>query len=273
MVDQPLRHRRIQRCGGCASGDFIVARHSRQNRQHRCNINNILSRQQGQTVDEIAQFTHIATPGLGFQHFNRFTGQYPARQALGCGQHEEMLGQCLDVIRPLAQGRQVDRHDIDAIIQILAELAGSDHRREVAVGGSNDPRVNPHLVAPAHPADQARLQRAQQPSLRLHRHVANFIEKQRATRRLLEFADMPGNRPGKGALFMAEQFAFNQVRRNGGGVDRDKRPGLAVAQLVDGLGHQFLAGARFAQYQHGQIIAQNPGNHAIDRLHRLAAAH
>jgi hypothetical protein len=41
------------------------------------------------------------------------------------------------------------------------------------------------------------LQRAQQPGLRLHRHVADFVEEQRAAGRLLELADVRATAPVK----------------------------------------------------------------------------
>ena len=44
-----------------------------------------------------------------------------------------------------------------------------------------------------------------------------------------------------------------------------------MAQLVDRLSDQFLAGAGFAKHQHRQIVAQDSRYHAIDDLHRRAS--
>jgi hypothetical protein len=49
-------------------------------------------------------------------------------------------------------------------------------------------------------------------------------------------------------------------------------PALRAAELVDRLGDELLAGARFAEHQDRQIVAQDAGDHAVDVLHRLAAA-
>ena len=66
---------------------------------------------------------------------------------------------------------------------------------------------------------------------------------------------------------MAEQLGLNQVSRNGRHVDRDKRPGLALAKLMQRIGNQFLAGARLAEDQNGQIGLHHAGKHTVNILH------
>ncbi len=116
------------------------------------------------------------------------------------------------------------------------------------------------------------MQRAQQPGLRLHRHVADLVEEQRPAGGLLELAEMPRDGTGESALLVAEQLALDQFGGNGCGVDRDERSIAPTAQLVDRLCDQFLAGAGFAEDQHGQVVAQHTRDHAVDRLHRRTAA-
>ena len=85
-------------------------------------------------------------------------------------------------------------------------------------------------------------------------------------------ADAARDGAGERALFVAEQLAFDKIAGDRGGVDRNERPGAAIAELVDRLGHKLLARAGFAEDQHGQIVAQHARDHAVDRLHRRAAA-
>ena len=55
---------------------------------------------------------------------------------------------------------------------------------------------------------------------------------------------------------------------NGGAVDRQKRPAGPAAVLIDGAGHQFLAGAAVALDQHRDVLRR----HAADGLeHALAS--
>ena len=259
-------------------GDYRSAKVSRpasrlgallgQQRLQRGGIDLVFTRQQGQPVDEIAQLADIAAPGLLRQLRGSGIAQAAARQPFPGRLLQEMPGQRGNVIAAFAQRRQGDRHHVEPVKQVFAEQPGGNHRRQVLVGRSDDPHIHRNLGAPANPADLPRLQRAQQAGLRLQRHIANLIEKQRAAMGLLKFAGVARDGAGERALLMPEQLAFDQLGGNGGSVDRHERPVFAVAQLMDRLGHQFLAGPAFAQHQHGQIIAQDPRNHAVHRLHR-----
>ena len=94
---------------------------------------------------------------------------------------------------------------------------------------------------------------AQEAGLQFGRHVADFVEKQRATIRLLETTAPLCLRPGKSAAFMAEKLGFQQILGNGGGIDGDKRLVGARAVAMQRTRNQFLAGARFTVDQHGDM--------------------
>ena len=55
---------------------------------------------------------------------------------------------------------------------------------------------------------------------------------------------------GEGAADVAEQLAFEQAFAEGAAVDADERAVAALAEAVDGVGDQLLAGAGFAEQQH-----------------------
>ena len=63
---------------------------------------------------------------------------------------------------------------------------------------------------------------------------------------LLEFANALRGRPGESALFVSEQFALEQILRDGGAVDRQVRLIVALTVVVDGTGNKFLAGTALA---------------------------
>ena len=67
-------------------------------------------------------------------------------------------------------------------------------------------------------------QNAQQLGLALQRHLADFVEEQRAQVGLLEEADVVAVGAGERAGFVAEELAFHQVGRNGRAVDAQHRP-------------------------------------------------
>src|SRR3546814_10820502 len=77
----------------------------------------------------------------------------------------------------------------EPIIQILAEPPGGDHRVDILMRRAHDPRVDGNLLAPADPLDHALLQETQQLDLERQRNVADFVEEQRAPRRLFDLAD------------------------------------------------------------------------------------
>ena len=103
------------------------------------------------------------------------------------------------------------------------------------------------------------------------RHVADFVEENRAFVALLEFADALQGRAGERAAFVAEQFAFQELFGNGGAVDGEKRLRAALAVAVDRAGDEFLAGAAFAGDQRGGVARGDLADEFEHLLHALAA--
>jgi len=79
-------------------------------------------------------------------------------------------------------------------------------------------------------------------------------------------------RAGEGAALVAEQLALDQLARDGGHVDGDEGAGAAAAVIVQRAGDQLLAGAGFAVDHDGQVRGREPGDAAVDLLHRDRAA-
>ena len=121
-------------------------------------------------------------------------------------------------------GGKPQRHDVEAEEQILAEQALLDQQAQILVGGGDDAHVALDRRAAADRGVFALLQHAQQPRLRLHRHVADLVEEQRAAFGLLEAAGAARVGAGEGALLVAEQFGFDQVARDRRHVDGDEGP-------------------------------------------------
>ena len=155
-----------------------------------------------------------------------------------------------DVFLPCAKRRYSNREDIQAIVQIGTKLLLSKHLREVTVGGGNE--ANIHLVRTA--ASQALellfLQDTQQLRLQCWRNVAHFVEKQGAVMGHFEAANLLGDRAGKRAFFVAEEFTLEKIERNGRAIQFDEWPSVAWAQVVNRARNQLLAspGFSFDQY-------------------------
>ena len=66
---------------------------------------------------------------------------------------------------------------------------------------------------------------------------------------------------------MAEQIRFDKVARDRGHIDRDERPGPALAVIMQRARHQFLAGAGLARDHDREIGLHQARQDAIDFLH------
>ena len=66
---------------------------------------------------------------------------------------------------------------------------------------------------------------------------------------LLKFTDACLVCPGETAFLMSEQFAFQEVFRDGGTIDGQEGLLAAWAVLIDGSGNEFLTRAAFPRYQ------------------------
>ena len=120
----------------------------------------------------------------------------------------------------------------------------------------------------AHAIELPVRQHAQQACLQVERHVADFVEEQRAVLGLFEAALAGRLRAGERAAFMTEQFGFEQVLRNRRGVQRDERSVRARAVPVQRPRDELLAGARFAGDQHGRGRMRQAADRAEHVLHR-----
>jgi hypothetical protein len=93
----------------------------------------------------------------------------------------------------------------------------------------------------------------QQLDLHRQRHVADFVEEQGAAVGQFETPGTAGDRTGKGALLVAEQFAFQQLGRDRPAVDRHERRLAALGVVMQVARNHFLAGARLTEDQHAGV--------------------
>ena len=110
---------------------------------------------------------------------------------------------------------------------------------------------------------------AQQFGLQAQIHFADFVQQQGAAVGILELAHAPRHGAGEGALLVAEQFALQQIRRNGAAVDRDEGLAGARATVMHGARHQFLASPRFPLQEHRRHAAR----HLLDQRAHLLHGH
>ena len=163
---------------------------------------------------------------------------------------EEKLNQRRNVLATFPQWRQVNRNNIQTIIQVFAKPARFDLVEQVAVGRGDDPGVDLDGPDIAHALEFAFLQDPQELDLELGRGAVHLVQKNAPGVRGLEPAGPVVDRAGKRALDVAEQLGFEQALGECSAVDPDIRTGEPRAEVVDGTGDQLLARARFSDDQH-----------------------
>ena len=134
--------------------------------------------------------------------------------------------------------------------------------------GRDHPHIGLDRLVTADAIKLAVGEHAQQARLQFRRHVADFIEEQRAALGLLEAAAAHRLGAGESAALVTEQFRFEQVPRHRRGVDRDKGFRCTAGVAMQRQRHQFLAGARLTGNQHGGVGLRQPADGAKYLLHR-----
>ncbi|OPZ59375.1 MAG: hypothetical protein BWY87_01038 [Deltaproteobacteria bacterium ADurb.Bin510] len=223
--------------------------------------------------DGMLQFTHITGPGVIHQGLLGF-GREARDSALETlvEQRQEVLKQQRDVLAALPERRQGELDHLEPVIEILAKFALSDHLAQVAVGGRDHAGANLDGRAVADAFKLAFLQHAQELELNARRDVADLVQKDRTAAGQLEATLFVADGAGEGPLDVAEQLAFEQALGQSRAVDRHEGLRRTFAAVVQGLGHQLLAGAALAGNQgRGLGIAQIL-DQLEDALHAAAAA-
>jgi hypothetical protein len=123
---------------------------------------------------------------------------------------EITVGNPEKVARPLAERRQADRDDIQAVVEVFAEFPGSDRCFQVPVRGGDQTYIGRPGFGFADAFIFAFLEQTQQLRLDLERHLPNLVKEQAAT---VCQSDLPPGitgRTGERPLDVAEQFAFQE---------------------------------------------------------------
>src|SRR5262249_34248590 len=144
----------------------------------------------------------------------------------GHAAHEET-----DVLDPLAQGWQVERHHVQPVIEVATKLVALHRLLEVPIARDDQAgRAHPGFVA-ADRLELASFDHAQQSRLLLQTEGVDLVEEQGTIARRLELPDFASVRAGESALDVAEERALNEVCRLGAarnGQERGLTPGRAV---------------------------------------------
>ena len=134
-----------------------------------------------------------------------------------------MMRQRQDVFAAIAQGRNPERNDAQAEIQVSAEAAGGNFMAQLAVGRRDDSDIDFARFRRANAQHLAVLEDAQQLGLEIRASFADFVEEQGSIRGALEasgaVADCAGERslswPNSSLSTTLSASALQLIARNG----------------------------------------------------------
>ena len=136
----------------------------------------------------------------------------------------EVTGQERDVRGPLAERRDVDAVDVEAMEEVVAEAAAGDLRFQITVRRRDHSHVDPQESVAADPLDLALLQRPQELRLHQRRQLAHLVQEQRPPVRDLQLAGAMLVRAGERAADVPEELALRHRLGQRGAVHLDQRP-------------------------------------------------
>ena len=137
----------------------------------------VARRQDDRPLDDVAQLADIARPVVRLERRHRLLRQRRRRDPpLGGEAGEEMVDQLGNVLAPLAQRRNPHRHDVQPVIEVLAEAPGGDFLGKVARRRRQHPDIDLDRPLPADPVIALVGQHAQDLGLGGQRHVGDLVE-------------------------------------------------------------------------------------------------
>src|ERR1700730_17977588 len=110
--------------------------------------------------------------------------------------------------RPLTQGRNGNRENIQAVVEVAAELFLYNHIFQIAMSRGDNPNINLFRACTAQTLELAFLEDANQFVLQFQVDITDFIQKQRALICHLNAPRFLSDGTGEGTALMAEEFAF-----------------------------------------------------------------
>jgi len=128
----------------------------------------------------------------------------------------------------------------------------------IPVGRGDDSDIDLDGFGSAETDERFFLNHPEQFHLHVERHLADFVQEQSSSVGGLEDAYFGAVGAGEGAFFMAEQFAFQNGRRQGAATHRHKGLGLSGTAVVNQVGDQFLARPAFAVDHYGRFGVGQP---------------
>ena len=205
-------------------------------------------------MNRVLEFAHVSRPVVMRQGahgaFRKLC--HPLAQFLA--EHpEEVEGQRGDVVLAIAQRRHLNRKDVDAIVQILAERSFGHHNLEILVGRGDQSEIRALRARVPHRLEFPFLDDAQKLGLGGQGNISDFVQKQGSASGHFEHSLLVDHGAGERTLDVPEHFAFQKIFAQRIAVHGHEGLVLAQAVVVDRARNQFLPGSALAG-QHDRAV-------------------
>ena len=137
---------------------------------------------------------------------------------------QEKLSKWQHVGESFAKGWDTQFDDAQTEVKVRTKSPFLDGLFEVSIRRRYDTDIGPYRLVATEPFKGMTLEDSEEFGLDFHTHLPEFIQEHRAGVGQFELADFSIGRTGEGTFFVPEEFAFQERRRKGRAVDRDKRP-------------------------------------------------
>ena len=135
---------------------------------------------------------------------------------------QDVFDKRFDVFGAVAERRDHDAGDVQAVIEILAEPAGGNFLRKVTVRGRDDARIGVQGLSPPQAFELVLLNDTQDLDLGRQRQLADFIEKNSAFGGAFETTGLLALGASECATLVAEELALDESLGKSPAVDADE---------------------------------------------------
>jgi len=180
------------------------------------------------------ELSHVARPIVSSQLLDVIGSEvYVAAIQPGTEELEKMGGQYWDVFLACTQWWDLNRKDVQAVVEVLAEAPSFHLASQVTIGGSYDPHIDGARPVFADALELTFLQYAQQLALLGQWNLTDLVEEEGASVRELKAADAVAHCPGERAFHVPKELALKKVGRDRGTVDAHQRAMSACTMFVE----------------------------------------
>ncbi len=186
----------------------------------------------------------------------RFGATVPA--AVFC---QEEFTQQINVAVSFAEGRNLDRNDIQPVVKIAPEFFFIDTSQEVGIGRGDDPHINGNGVVTADTINLPFLDDPQELRLQMYIHFSDLIQQKRPVIGQFELAELSLAGSRKGTFLISEHLALEEVVRYRRTIHGDKGHRIPITLPMDMPGKKLLSRAAFSLDKNARLAFRHPLEH------------